>query len=75
MHSGLAARHASWVLNSFQPVKGATPYELVYGKGEPVHVTSRVSTKEKQDSVYVCSSKKLKGKTPMCLQMQDSQKQ
>ena len=41
-----AARHASWVLNWFQPVKGATPYELVYGKsykallaeyGEPVH--------------------------------------
>ena len=41
-----AARHASWVLNRFQPVKGATPYELVCGKsykglfaeyGEPVH--------------------------------------
>ena len=41
-----AARHASWVLDRFQPVKGATPYELVYGKsykgliaeyGEPVH--------------------------------------
>ena len=25
-----AARHASWVLNRFQPVKGAIPYELVY---------------------------------------------
>ena len=25
-----AARHASWVLNRFQPVKGANPYELVY---------------------------------------------
>ena len=41
-----AARHASWALNRFQPVKGATPYELVYGKSykgllaeyaEPVH--------------------------------------
>ena len=41
-----AARHASWVLNNFPPVKGATPYELVYGKsykgllaegGESVH--------------------------------------
>ena len=38
-------------------------------------VTSRVSTNKRQDSVYACSSKKLKGKTPMCLQMQDSQKQ
>ena len=27
-----AARHASWVLNRFQPVKGAAPRELVYGK-------------------------------------------
>ena len=41
-----AARHASWVLNRFQPVKGATPYEIVHGKsykgllaeyGEAVH--------------------------------------
>ena len=27
-----AARHASWVLNRFQPVKGAAPRELVYSK-------------------------------------------
>ena len=41
-----AARHASWAVNRFQPVEGATPYELVYGKSykeilaeyaEPVH--------------------------------------
>ena len=40
-----AARRASCALNRFQPVKGAIPYELVYGKsnkellaeyGEPV---------------------------------------
>ena len=33
-----AARHASWVLNRFQPVKGATPYELVYGKSYKGHL-------------------------------------
>ena len=41
-----AVGHSSWVLNKFEPVKGATPYELVYGKsyrgllaeyGEPGH--------------------------------------
>ena len=40
------AARRSWVLNRFQPVRGATPYELVYGKSykgllaeyaEPVH--------------------------------------
>ena len=33
-------------------------------------VTPRVSTKEKLDSVYVCSWEKLKGKTPLCIQME-----
>ncbi len=41
-----AARHASWLLNRYRAVRGATPYELVYGKpyrgilgkfGEPVY--------------------------------------
>ena len=41
------------VLNRFQPVKGATPYELVYGKnykahlaeyGEPVHASMPIQT-------------------------------
>lgn len=27
-----AARHASWLLNRYRAVRGATPYELVYGK-------------------------------------------
>ena len=54
-----AARHASWVLNRFKAVKGATPYELVYGKhfkqllaeyGEPVH--GYIIIKEKLDGVY-----------------------
>ena len=40
-----AARHAAWVLNRYKAVRGATPYELIYGKpyrgvlakfGEPV---------------------------------------
>ena len=57
MHSGLAARHASWVLNRFLPVKGATAYELVYGKsyykgllaeyGEPVHGYIKSLNKQK----------------------------
>ena len=40
-----AARHAAWILNRYKAVRGATPYELIYGKpyrgvlakfGEPV---------------------------------------
>ena len=40
-----AARHSAWILNRYRAVRGATPYELVYGKpykgvlakyGEPV---------------------------------------
>ena len=27
-----AAKHASWILNRYPAVRGATPYELVYGK-------------------------------------------
>ena len=48
-----ATRHASWVLNRFQPVKGATPYELVYGT-----------------SYKGLLARKLKGRTPMRLQME-----
>ena len=41
-----AARHAAWILNRYRAVRGATPYELIYGKpyrgvlgkfGEPVY--------------------------------------
>ena len=27
-----AGRHAAWLLNRYQPVRGATGYELVYGR-------------------------------------------
>ena len=52
-----AARHASWALNRFQPAKGATFCELVYGQsykrrlaeyGEPVHVYIKNLNKSQQ---------------------------
>ena len=66
-----AARNASWALNRFQPVKGASPFELVYGKsykgllagyGEPVHGYVKSLNREKRDVIYACSWEKLKGK-------------
>ena len=66
-----AARTASWALNRFQPVKGATPYELVYGKsykgllaeyGEPDHGYIRSSLNKGEARPW----EKWKGKTRMC---------
>ena len=57
------------MLNRLQPVKGATPYELVYGKsykgllaeyGEPVHGYIKCLNKEKRGGA--CSWERSKGK-------------
>ena len=58
-----AARHASWVLNRFQPVKRANPYRVTkdfwLSMVNQFMVTSKVSTKEKQDGIYACSWERL----------------
>ena len=49
-----AARHSSWLLNRYRPVRGATPFELVHGKvyrgslalfGEPIYAFVKTALK------------------------------
>ena len=56
------ARHCSWLLNRFQPVRGATAYELVYGQqyrgsiayfGEPVYAYVKPSGKKGNPSWHL----------------------
>ena len=58
-----AAGHASWVLNRFQPVKGALPDEPVHGKSYKGLLA--------EYGWHVCLLLgRLKGKTPMRSQME-----
>ena len=70
-----AARRASWVLNRFQLVKGATPYELACGKsykgllaeyGEPVHGYSRSLNKGEARWRLCLFLGNVERQTPMC---------